>query len=155
MNHLNSVLIEGIVTADPRLVTTSAKNGSSLVKFTLASDRYYYDREKQLKVDTIFISVQAWGGLGDAVLKFMSKGMLVRVVGRLRRATRQKKDGSMYDVVEILAQHVEYRKQKKTEREELKDIEEDSIIDNEDEAIALDAGVEDAVEEPIVMYDFD
>ena len=37
MNHLNSILLEGVVTNDPKVVLTSAL-GNSLVKFSVANE---------------------------------------------------------------------------------------------------------------------
>ena len=94
MNHLNNSLLEGILVADPKRIDLSdAPEGCRLVKFDMASDRYYVDRGGKKAVETLFIAVQCWGSLGDRCIEKMSKGMTARVVGRLRLCRWQSSDG--------------------------------------------------------------
>ena len=110
MNHLNSVLLEGILTEDPRKVElVEAPAGTRLVKFDLASDRYYMSRSGEKKVETVFVPVQCWGTLGDKAMERMKKGMTARVVGRLRLCKWLGPDGSSRRGIEIVAEHVEFR----------------------------------------------
>ena len=110
MNHINSALIEGILVADPKRIDLSdAPEGCRLVKFDVASDRYYMDRNGKKAVETVFVSVQCWGQLGDRCLERMSKGMTARVVGRLRQCRWLSSDGSSRKSIELVADHVEFR----------------------------------------------
>ena len=46
MNHLNSVLLEGVLVDNPKLIPlVDPPNGIRLVKFDVASDRFYVNRE--------------------------------------------------------------------------------------------------------------
>lgn len=146
MNHLNSILLEGIVTGDPKVVLTSSTTNSKLVKFTLASDRYYYDKDHKLQTITLFIGVQAWGRLGEQVMENLKKGVLARAVGRLRPVKFvRKSDDSPVDTFEIYAQHIEYKKiNKKKGSEETPP----------EELVSLDGDLEECVEEPTVVYNF-
>ena len=110
MNHLNSVLLEGVLTDDPRKVElVEAPTETRLVKFDLASDRYYVGRNGEKKVETVFVPVQCWGTLGDKAIERMRKGMTSRVVGRLRLCKWIGADGSARRGIEIVAEHVEFR----------------------------------------------
>ncbi len=144
MNHLNSILLEGVVTNDPKVALTSSVTNTKLVKFTLACDRFYYDSDHKLQTSTLFIGVQAWGRLGDQVLENLKKGVLARAVGRLRPVKFiRKSDEVPVDTFEIYAQHIEYRKASKRKNK-------DEVVP--DELVTLDGDLEECVEEPTVVY---
>ena len=110
MNHLNSVLIEGVIVDDPREVQlVDATRGSSLVKFDVASDRFYMDKDGKKSVETVFVPVQCWGQLGVRCLEKMKRGMTCRTVGRLRLCRWKGADGAPRRSIEIVAQHLEFR----------------------------------------------
>ena len=110
MNHLNSVLLEGVLVDDPKLIPlVDPPNGVKLVKFDVASDRFYVNREGVKTVETVFIPVQCWGQLGEKCLEKMKKGMTCRTVGRLRLSRWMASDGSSRKSIEIVAQHLEFR----------------------------------------------
>ena len=113
MNHLNSILLEGILVSDPRQIQLSGPpEGVRLVKFDLASNRYYIDRNGEKAKETVFIPVQCWGSLGDRCLEKLSKGMECRTVGRLRLCKWISSDGSTRRSIEIVANHLEFRAKK-------------------------------------------
>lgn len=132
MNHLNSILLEGVLVADPRQVGfDGGSSDNRLVKFDIASDRYYTDRQGNKKVETLFISVQTWGAIGDKCLEKMRKGMTCRVVGRLRMARWVADDGTNRKTFEIVAEHVEYRTPRRDSGEDMDAIDADSSYDRE------------------------
>ena len=111
MNHLNSVLLEGILTDDPkRIELADPPEGVRLVKFDMASDRFYMDRNGAKAVETVFVPVQCWGALGDRCLEKLHKGMTCRTVGRLRLCRWISSDGAARRSIEIVAQHLEFRR---------------------------------------------
>ena len=118
MNHLNSVLLEGILVSEPRQISLSdPPDGVRLVKFDIASNRYYVDRNGETAQETVFIPVQCWGSLGDRCLDKLSKGMECRTVGRLRLCRWVSSDGSTRRSIEIVANHLEFRAKKAKEGE--------------------------------------
>ena len=56
MNHLNSVVLEGVISSDPRLVTVS-ESGYKLVKFDVASHRRYKDKKGEMQDDFLRCSL--------------------------------------------------------------------------------------------------
>ncbi len=111
MNHLNSVLLEGILVDDPKQVPLADGSGrSKLVKFTVASDRFYMDKQGNKAVETVFVPIQCWGALGERCMERMHKGMTTRTVGRLRLCKWVAPDGSSRKAIEIVAQHLEFRR---------------------------------------------
>ena len=116
MQHLNSVLLEGVLVDDPRLVIDNGNN--RMAKISLASDRFYISRDGQKCSDTLFIPVQFWGGIADKAMEKLSKGTTVRVVGRLRMSRWTADDGLARSAIEIVADHVEFRSKLKGSKSE-------------------------------------
>ncbi len=122
MNDLNSILLEGTLVDDPkRIPLADPPDGVRLVKFDLASNRYYMDRNGQKAQETVFISIQCWGSLGDRCLEKLHKGMQCRTVGRLRLCRWVSSDGSTKRSIEIVANHLEFRRQRTSATEVIED----------------------------------
>ena len=112
MNHLNSILLEGVIVDDPKKIDLSEKDPmttSRLAKFDIASDRYYVDKNGAKNVETVFIGIQCWNTMADRCIEKLEKGMTVRVVGRLRQNRWITTEGAARRSIEIVADHVEYR----------------------------------------------
>ena len=109
MNHINSVLLEGVLTDAPKEINLKSSE-QKLVKFDIASDRHYTRENGEKATETLFIPVQCWNLIGDKVLKYLSKGMTVRVVGRLRLSRWETADGSSRRTIELVAHHIEFKK---------------------------------------------
>jgi len=143
MNSLNSILIEGNLVNEPRLITTS-KNGNKLVVFRIANNRIYTDREGVKQKETLFLDVNAWGDVGEKSLKHLKTGSSVRVVGRLRMSEYLNKDKQKMTSYSILADHVEFKFLKKGKDGE--SLEETISLSSPDDV--------DASGEPEILYDF-
>ena len=109
MNHLNTILIEGNLTRDPQY--RSANGGCS---FTIANNRYYL-RDGKWNNEASFFFVFAYGKLGESCMKYLTKGRGVRVCGRLRQITADKKNLPQ-DFVFIIAEHVEFQPNRTSEK---------------------------------------
>lgn len=105
MNHLNSILIEGNLTADP--VLSETPNGTTVCSFAIASERFI-KREEGLEKQVSFFDIVSWGRLAESCAENLSKGRGVRVVGRLTQ-DRWDSDGMHHARVKIIAEHVEFR----------------------------------------------
>ena len=125
MNHLNSILLEGMIIDGPNRVNLSKPEGKRLVKLEMESDRYYIDIDGERKLEATRIYVQCWGALGDKVLEQTAKGMTIRVVGRIRACKWVSDDGYTLRDIEIVAEHLEFRKGKNGE--EARIIEEEDL----------------------------
>lgn len=144
MNHLNSILLEGNVVAEPQ-VRATASNGRKLVVFRIASNRYTRlnpgEDEARWATETLYMDVLAWGNLGDACVAMLAKGLCVRVVGRLKSSSFKCKDGAERQSCSIVAQHVEFKLPKGTGHDE--------------KEVSINAGEDDGeVHEPVVIYEY-
>ena len=81
MPNLNRVQIIGRLGKDPETRTT--KNGAAVVSFSVAVDRMWKSRDGESRKETDWFNVEAWGKLGQICQKFLGKGRLVFIEGRL------------------------------------------------------------------------
>jgi single-strand DNA-binding protein len=112
VNALNSILLEGNLTRDPESKTLST--GTQVCNFSLASDRYYHQNDNTEK-EVSYFDVEAWAKLGLACSQNLKKGRGVRVVGRLKQDRWLDPEGKAKSRVIIVAEHVEFKPQKKEE----------------------------------------
>lgn len=82
MPNLNRVQIIGRLGKEPETRTT--KNGSAVVSFPVAVDRMWRSRDGESRKETDWFNVEAWGKLGQICQKFLGKGRLVFIEGRLQ-----------------------------------------------------------------------
>ena len=106
MNALNSVLLEGRLTADPKLTIT--KSEKAVINFSIATNRYYkVDNEKKEEVS--FFEIEAWNGLAQNCKEFLHKGRGVRVVGRLKQNRWTCQEGDNHQKVKIIADTIDFK----------------------------------------------
>lgn len=129
INHLNSLLIEGVLVNDPEIVArVKATPDVKLVKFTIANDYFYVGSDGEKKKDTLFLPVQVWGTLAEKCLDKMKKGMTARCVGKLKMRTWEGENSEKHSIMELVAKHLEYRTPKKQKLEVLEATEEEDKL---------------------------
>ena len=108
---INSVVMVGRLTRDPELRVTQA-SGISVTTFTVAVDRRVAQgKEKQAD----FVSVVAWRGLAESVAKYLGKGRLVGVQGRIQTRSYETDSGDKRYVTEVVAEDVQFLDKPKDE----------------------------------------
>jgi single-strand DNA-binding protein len=107
MNNLNSVLIEGVLTEDPKYIL-SPKTGLPQCAFGIASTRFYNDMGGMRKEVSCFVITVA-GKLAENVKSLGYKGRGARVVGRLAEERETGRDGRRQSRVIIVAEHIEMK----------------------------------------------
>ena len=117
MNSLNSILVEGNLTRDPVLATTP--KGTAVCNFSVASNRFYRS-DDELQKEVSFFDVEVWSRLAERCSEELKKGRGVRVVGRLKQDRWQNKEGDPRSKVKIVAEHVEFRRQRPTDAPDAK-----------------------------------
>jgi len=98
---INRTILIGRLVKDPELRKTT--NGTSITSFTLAVDNRTSGEEKS----TSFFQIVAWSGTADFVCKYLKKGYLVGVDGRLQQRGYENNNGVKVNVVEIIADNVQ------------------------------------------------
>lgn len=111
-NSSNNVNLIGRLTKDPELKMTSG--GQPMVRFTIAVNREFKNKEGVREAD--FISCIAWRGQAESIAKFVRKGSLVGVNGRIQTSRFQREDGSYVYSVDVAAESVQFLERRTTEQ---------------------------------------
>jgi single-strand DNA-binding protein len=97
-NHISFI---GRLTSDPEARTTT--NGKSVASFTVANDSDFKDANGEKR--TTFFRCQAWGNTAEFASKYLKKGRLVIVSGRIE-SRDYVKDGINRQAWEVTAAEV-------------------------------------------------
>lgn len=129
---LNSVIIMGRLTRDPEMRRT--QGGTAVTSFTMAVDRDFKSQSGEKETD--FIDVVAWRNTGEFAAKYLAKGRMAAVEGRIQVRDWQDKDGNRRKSVEVVADNVYFadskRDSKPQESRTVDDQEFDEIEDDGD-----------------------
>ena len=77
---MNKVILMGRLTSDPKMDWTRSEDSKQYATYTLAVNRRF---KKNGQADADFISCIAWGARAEFAEKFMKKGAMFAVEGRL------------------------------------------------------------------------
>ena len=129
---LNKVIIMGRLTRNPELRRT--QGGTAVTSFTMAVDRDFKSQSGEKETD--FIDVVAWRNTGEFAAKYLAKGRMAAVEGRIQVRDWQDKDGNRRKSVEVVADNVYFadskRDSKPQESRTVDDQEFDEIEDDGD-----------------------
>ena len=101
MAELNKVLFIGRLTRDPELRQTGS--GTDVVNARLAGNRSYRVGDEK-REETTYINIVVMGGSAKAFSQYVAKGREVLVVGNLRNADWEDKEGNQRKDFEIRVQ---------------------------------------------------
>lgn len=82
MNGFCKAILLGNVTRDPELRYTP--NGTAVCSLGIACNRVWYNDEGNQQEDVTFVDITFFGGRGEAIAKYVSKGRPLFVEGRLQ-----------------------------------------------------------------------
>lgn len=100
---MNKTLLTGRITKDPEVRFTS--NGIATVSFSIAVDRMMKDANGQRVAD--FINCVAWRNQADFIGRYVKKGNMLAVEGRIQTRNYQGQDGVTHYVTEVVVDQVE------------------------------------------------
>jgi len=101
---LNRVVLVGRLTKDPDIRVS--QNNVSVGNFTLAVNRPFADQNGERQAD--FINVVVFRKQAENVQKYVHKGNLVGIDGRLQTRNYENKDGQRVYVTEVVADSVQF-----------------------------------------------
>jgi single-strand DNA-binding protein len=105
---MNKALLVGRLTRDPELRYTG--NNTPVASFSIAVNRTYTNKNGERDAD--FINIVVWQRQAESVNKYLSKGSLVSVEGRIQSRSYDAKDGSKRYVTEVNADNVQFLESK-------------------------------------------
>ena len=99
---LNKVILIGRTTRDVDFRRTSS--GTPVATFTLALDNRFVLKDG--KPTTDFINCVAWNKTAETMDKYVKKGALIAVEGRIQTRNYENKDGNRVYVTEIVCENM-------------------------------------------------
>ena len=108
---MNKAILIGRLTKDPEVRYTSSNR--AVCQFTIAIDRPFTNQASgQREAD--FINIVAWDKTGENVGKYMTKGRLVAVEGRIQTRNYENNEGRRVYVTEVVANNVQFLESRNT-----------------------------------------
>ena len=101
---MNKVIMTGNVARDPEIHTTNG--GIKKASFTIAVQRRFANAQGVREAD--FFPVVVWRQLAEMVEKYVKKGMKLGVDGVLQSRQYDTQDGQKRNVIEIVADSIEF-----------------------------------------------
>jgi len=107
MADLNRVFLIGNLTRDPELRYTPS--GVAVGNLRIAANTRFRAKDStELKRETCFINVVAWGNLAEVCNQYLQKGRSIFVEGRLQSRSWQDQNGNNRSTIEIRAERIQF-----------------------------------------------
>ena len=105
---MNKVVLIGRLTRDPELRYTSSNVAAA--SFSLAVNRPFQNQNGVTEAD--FINIVVWRKQAETAKKYLSKGSLIAVEGRIQTRNYDGADGKKVYVTEVVADRFEFLESK-------------------------------------------
>ena len=102
MSGINKVILVGHLGKDPEARTL--EGGVSVVSFPLATSESFNKDGRKVE-QTEWHNIVMWRGLADVAAKFLHKGKLVYIEGKLRTRSFEDKEGIKKYTTEVVAEN--------------------------------------------------
>jgi len=102
MSGVNKVILVGHLGKDPEARTL--EGGVSVVSFPLATSESFNKDGRKIE-QTEWHNIVMWRGLADVAAKFLQKGKLVYIEGKLRTRSFEDKEGIKKYTTEVVAEN--------------------------------------------------
>ncbi len=103
--NINKVILVGRLTRDPEVRTTTS--GQTVTSISMATNRFWKDKNGQKQDQTEFHNVVLWGKLGEIAGQYLTKGQEAYIEGRLATRKYTGKDGIERRATEIVAENMQ------------------------------------------------
>ena len=123
---MNKIVLVGRLTKDPELRYTSSNIPT--VTFSLAVNRPFQNQNGVREAD--FINIVMWRKQAETAKKYLSKGSLIAVDGRIQTRNYDGTDGKKVYVTEVVADNFEFLESKGQRANMTSDENMDSFVQN-------------------------
>ena len=103
--NLNKVFVLGNLTADP--ISRALPSGQSVANFGIATNRIFYDKERQKQQQTEFHNIVAFGRIAEIAQQYLKKGSMVLIEGRIQTRSWQDSSGNKRTRTEIITERLQ------------------------------------------------
>jgi single-strand DNA-binding protein len=103
--NLNKALLVGNLTKDPEL--RALPSGSSVVTFSIATNRVWKDKAGQKKTEVQFHNIVMFGRTAEIAKQYLKKGDPVYIEGRIQTRSWEGKDAVKRYTTEIVAESMQ------------------------------------------------
>ena len=103
--NFNKVVLIGRLTGDPQLRTTPS--GQQVATFSMATNRTWNDKSGVKKEDVQFHNIVVWGRQAEIAQRFLTKGGMVLIEGRLQSRDWTDKQGGKRRTTEIVSEFMQ------------------------------------------------
>jgi single-strand DNA-binding protein len=110
---INRVILVGRITKDPEMKQT--QSNIAVVSFTLAVNRQFTDQSGERQAD--FIQCVVWRKQAENLARFVKKGALLGIEGRIQTRTYEADNGTRY-VTEVVCDSVQFLESKGDSKED-------------------------------------
>jgi single-strand DNA-binding protein len=101
MSGINKVILVGNLGKDPEV--RHLEGGAVVAKFPLATSETYKTKDGQRVDQTEWHNIVMWRGLAESAEKYLRKGTLIYLEGKIRTRSWDDKDGNKRYATEIIA----------------------------------------------------
>lgn len=103
--NLNKIFVLGNLTRDPE--SRALPSGQNVVNFSVATNRVWNDKNGARQEDTQFHNIVVFGKMADVCAKYLNKGKMVLVEGRIQNRSWDAPDGTKKYRTEIIAEGIQ------------------------------------------------
>ncbi len=104
--NLNRVFLIGRLTAAP--ILRSTPSGTQVATFSLATNRVWFDKVAGKKEETEFHNIVVWGKQAESSSRFLTKGAMAMIEGRIQTRSWDDKEGNKRKTTEIICENVQF-----------------------------------------------
>ena len=106
MANFNRVILLGNLTRDPQL--RYLPNNTAVCEFGLAVNRRWRDADGNMREETCFVDVSAFGRQAETINQYMAKGRPILIEGRLKFDSWTAQDGSKRSKLSVVAERFQF-----------------------------------------------
>ena len=97
---INKAIIVGRCGKDPEVI--NLESGTTIAKFTVATNETYKNKQGEKVENTEWHQIILWRGLAEVAEKYVKKGDLLYIEGKIRTRSWDDKDGKKHYTTEIV-----------------------------------------------------
>lgn len=111
---MNKVILMGRLTRDPEVRYSQGAEPLAIARYSLAVNKRF---KRQGEQDTDFIPCVAFGKQGEFAEKYLSKGLMIAVSGRLQVRNWEDNNGNKRTTIEVVVEEHYFAESKKDNNE--------------------------------------